>query len=192
MKKLLAFAFAAIAVQAQAATINWGLGADVYLMKAGEDYTTAQVAYESTLEVNSAAYLALVYIGQGEDSFDISDITEDSVVATSAYAIDTDNSSYCDWDPAVTTTQVAATKYADGASFAVVWYDGTKFDYVYSIDDGSAFNETTTIADMTRGSADVMPAATTQGYGGVVAVPEPATAALALLGLGMLLKRRKA
>ena len=195
MKKLLAFAaVVAIAVQAQAATISWGLGADVYLMKAGEDYTSAVLADDANApEVAAGSYLALVYLGQGVDSFNISDITADSVVDTSAYAIDTSMGGV-DYDPFVKDTIVAATKYADGASFGVVWFDGgsSKFDYIYSIDDGSAFNEGTTIADMTRGSANISPAESTQGWGGVIAVPEPATAALALLGLGMLLKRRKA
>ncbi len=196
MKKLLAFAaFVAMAVQAQAATISWGLGADVYLMKAGEDYTSAVLADDdSAPEVAAGSYLALVYLGQGVDSFNISDITADSVVDTAAYAIDTSMGGV-DYKPFQTDTDVNdTTKYADGASFGVVWFDGgsSKFDYIYSIDDGSAFNAGTTIADMTRGSATILPASETQGWGGVVAVPEPATAALALLGLGMLLKRRRA
>ena len=195
MKKLLAFAaVVAIAVQAQAATISWGLGADVYLMKAGEDYTSAVLADDANApEVAAGSYLALVYLGQGVDTFNISDITDASVVDTSAYAIDTSMGGV-DYDPFVKDTIVSATTYADGASFGVVWYDAgsSKFDYIYSIDDGSAFNEGTTIADMTRGSANISPAESTQGWGGVIAVPEPATAALALLGLGMLLKRRRA
>lgn len=191
MKKLILIALSAIAVQAQAATINWGLGADVYLMK-GSDFSTAKVAYESDLTVDSGAYLALVYVGSGVNTFDVGTINADSVVAQAAYAIDSDNASYCDWDPAAITTQVSASKYADGSSFAVVWFTGKAFDYVYSIDDGSAFNEATTIADMTRGSASIAPAETTTGWGGVISVPEPSTAALALAGLALLLKRRKA
>ena len=191
MKKVILIALSAIAVQAQAATINWGLGADVYLMK-GSDFSTAKVAYESDLTVDSSAYLALVYVGSGVSTFDIGSINADSVVAQAAYAIDTDNASYCDWDPALTKTNVSANDYADGSSFAVVWYTGKAFDYIYSIDDGSALNTATTVADMARGNASIEPAATTSGWGGVVSVPEPSTAMLALAGLALLIKRRRA
>lgn len=191
MKKVILIALSAIAVQAQAATINWGLGADVYLMK-GSDFSTAKVAYESDLKVDSSAYLALVYVGSGVSTFDIGSINADSVVAQASYAIDTDNATYCDWDPALTKTNVSATDYADGSSFAVVWYTGKSFDYIYSIDDGSALNQATTVADMARGNASIEPAATTSGWGGVVSVPEPSTAMLALAGLALLIKRRRA
>lgn len=192
MKTLTIIALTALAVQVNAATITWGLGADIYLMKAGEDFSTAKVAYESDLTVDSAAYLALVYVGSNVSTFDVASITSAAVVDSTPYDLDTDNASYADWNPASITTDVLASSYADGSSFAVVWFNGKSFDYVYSIDDGSEFNRATTIADMTRGSADIAPAATTSGYGGVIAVPEPSTAALALAGLALLLKRRKA
>lgn len=192
MKKLLFIALAALAAHAQAATINWGLGADVYLMKAGEDYTSAKIAYDAGLTVDSGAYLALVYVGSGVDTFNIADISDASVVAKASYAIDTDNSTYCDFDPYLTETNVSASDYADGSSFGVVWFTGSKFDYIYSIDDGSALTDTVTISDMARGNDTVAPAGNTRGWGGVIAVPEPSVALMGLLGLGMLLKRRKA
>ena len=203
MKKFMTLAaFAAVALSVQAATVHWGLGADVYLMGNG-DFGSAAVAYESTLTPVSGSYLALVYVGQNADTFNIADITQDSVVASADYALDTDGSSYADYDPFQVTTQVSATSYADGASFAVVWYDAGAgaFDYVYSVDDGSAFNSATTFADMTRGSDYVMPASDTNGYGGVLnvtssepppVIPEPSVALMGLLGLGMMLKRRRA
>ena len=200
MKKFLLLALAAMAVNAQAATIYWGLGADVYLMKAGEDYTSAVIAYDDNAPaVDSSAYLALVYLGQGVDTFEIDNITTDSIVVdktgaiqTMAYALDTDGATYADFDPPQRDINVLAADYADGASFGVVWYNGKSFDYIYSIDDGSALNTGVTISDMTRGSDYVMPASQTTGYGGVIAVPEPSTAMLALAGLALLLKRRKA
>lgn len=195
MKKFLLFAMAAIAVQSQAATIGWGLGADIYLIKGGQDYTTAQIAYDSTLTVDPSAYLALVYIGQNQDSFNIADITDASVVESAPYALDTDGSTYADYDPYSTYTNVGSPTFSDGASFAVVWFNGKNFDYVYSIDDGQALNSgdaVVTINDIVRGSGDIFPASTTAGYGAVIAVPEPSVALMGLLGIALLLKRRKA
>ena len=205
MKTLLAFAvFAAMAVSAQAATIYWGLGADVYLVKASStDYASdAVVPYaDGAPTVNASSYLALVYVGSEVSTFSIDNISESSVVidkngdrAVAPFALDTDNSTYADYDPYQITSILLADDYADKSSFSVVWFDADrgKFDYVYSIDDGSAINTATTISDMSRGSESINIAGDTNGYGGVLAVPEPATAALALLGLGMLLKRRRA
>ena len=188
-------AFAAVALSAQAATITWGLGADIYLLEAGKDFSTAKVAYETTLVPESGSYLALVYVGQNQDSFDIANITDASVVDSMAYGLDTDGASYADWDPFQKQAQVSASTYADGASFGVVWFDAgaSKFLYVQAIDDGSNLNQTVTFADMTRGSDFFMPASNTN-YGGVltVSVPEPGIACMALLGIGMMIKRRRA
>ena len=197
MKKFMTFAaFAAVALSAQAATIGWGVGADVYLMEAGKNYTSAVLANEATFAPANGSYLALVYVGQNQDSFDIADITQDSVVATAPYAIDTSMGGV-DYDPFEIYTDTTA--YSDNASFGVVWFDagaanGGAFTYLYSIDDGSAFNAATTIADMTRGSADITPAVETNGWGGIltVSVPEPGIACMALIGLGMMIKRRRA
>ena len=188
-------AFVAAVASAQAAAITWGLGADIYLLEEGKDFSTAKVAYETTLVPESGSYLALVYVGQNQDSFDIANITSASVVDTLAYGLDTDGSTYADWDPYQKTSTAPASTYADGASFGVVWFDAgsSQFRYIQAIDDGANLNQTVTFADMTRGSDSIMPASNTN-YGGVltVSVPEPGIACMALLGIGMMLKRRRA
>ena len=189
-------AFAAAALSAQAAAVNWGIGADVYLAKVGEGYESAVLASEASFAPADGSYLALVYVGQNQDSFVLANITAESVVATSPFALDPYDGG-CDWSPAEMTADVTDTAtYPDGASFAVVWFDKNTgaFDYIYSIDDGSALNSATTFSDMTRGNDYATPAATTTGFGGVlyVTVPEPGIAAMALIGLGMMIKRRRA
>ena len=191
MKKLLVFALTALAVQIQAATINWGFGGDIYLMKPG-DISSAKIAYDSDLSVDASAYLALVYVGQGKSLVDISAISSASVIETMKYKLDTDNATYAEWDPYVKATDVMASSYDDGASFAVVWYTGSKFDYIYDATTGAAINSATTVADMARGNVSITPAGETSSLAGAIAVPEPSTAALALAGLALLLKRRKA
>ena len=195
-------AFAAFAASVQAATITWGFGADVYLLKAGEDYTSAVLATDAGAPaVKDGSYLALVYVGQDVSTFDIADISDASIAsvtdagdaAKAPFKIDPTYSA--DFDPYQLASITVDGAYDSKASFAVVWFDAGrgKYDYIYSIDDGSAIKETLVMEDMSgRGSGGIMPAGNTTGYGGVLTVPEPSTALLGLLGLGMLLKRRRA
>ena len=197
MKKFMTIAaLAAFAAGAHAATITWGLGADVYLKEAGSSYNTAVLANDASApSVTAGSYLALVYVGQNVNSFSIDDISAASVVATAPYAIDTTYS--VDYDPYQTDT--ITTAYSDGAAFGIVWFDAGPnggFSLIQSIDDGSTFSTATVVSDMSaRGSATILPAADTNGWGGVLSVssvPEPATGALALAGVALLFKRRKA
>lgn len=191
MKKLLALCAVALMLNASAATINWGFGGDVYLMKNGDDYTSAVLAQNFTGTVPTSAYLALVYVGSNASTFDIASIDESSVVASTPYSI-SPGEGYCDFNPYSVKTTITAAKYSDGDSFAVVWFTGSKFDYIYDVADGTAFNQAETVSDIARGNITIDQAGTSSAYGGVVAVPEPSTAALALAGLALLLKRRKA
>lgn len=194
MKKFLLVALAATALQTQAATITWGLGGDVYLMKAGETYTSAVLANnENAPEVAAGSYLALVYVGQGVDSFDISEITDSSVVEAADFSYDDTYPPFVDYDPPMIDT--ITTSYSDGASFGIVWFNGSVFDYVYDVEDGAALNQTVTFNDMSdRGGGGIysMDFSQNGGTGGILAVPEPSVALMGLLGIGMLIKRRRA
>lgn len=213
MKKFMTIAaLAAFAVGAKAATIYWGLGADVYVVDpTSTDYASdAVVPYaDGAPSVASGSYLALVYLGQDVTSFDIKNITANSIVvdqngarAVAPYALDTDGATYADYDPYSVQSPLSANDYDNGSSFGVVWYNASlgAFDYVYSIDDGTALNTKDagailTISDMARGSGSITIAGDTTGYGGILTatpVPEPGIACMALLGLGMMLKRRRA
>ena len=84
-----------------------------------------------------------------------------------------------------------------GGNFGVAFFNGESYDYVYMTDGsglGAAMTGTVALADV---SATAFPVSHDFSNGGSVAVaaaavPEPGTAALALLGVGMLLKRRRA
>jgi len=200
MKKFMTLAaFAAFAVGTQAATISWGLGGDVYLVDSdsGDYLGDAVLASASGAPtVTDGSYLALVYVGQNKDSFSLGDIS--TVVDTASYGIEPYDGG-CDFDPYSTDTVVSAADYSSGASFGLVWFDAKRntFDFVYSGDNGSALTQTVTLSETSaQGQGDLFPLEQyTQSYSGILAVkqvPEPGIACMALLGIGMMLKRRKA
>ena len=184
-------AFAALVGSASAAAISWGFGGQVYI--ADGDTPVLSTSYTDDVDWK----LALVYVGQNADSFSIDKLTSDSVLDTMDYGIQATGKNAGKWNPATKTTSTTA--YEDGASFAIVLFNEGAFDYVYALTSGavgSAVTSATKVADMSdRGSATLYAVGGTGAANGVVkvsAVPEPGTAALALLGVGLLFKRRKA
>ena len=191
MKKFATLAvLAALVGSAHAAAITWGFGGTVYVAESMDKTAVKADAFTGTMPWS----LALVYVGQSADSFSTDDLTSSSVLDTMTYAVSTSSKSAGKWSPSTKT--FSTTDYADNASFAVVLYDATagSFDYVYTgtTTAGAAVTSTTTIADMSaRGSGSVFGAGSSTANG-VVVVPEPSVALMGLLGIGMLLKRRRA
>ncbi len=199
MKKFAILAvLAALATSAQAASVMWGFGGKVYLY----DGTSAILGTEDTAPaVDSGAYLALVYLGQNVESYTLSDLTKEGtsakVVDQMSYGITTTGKSSAigKWNPNTQTYNDA--NMASGASFTVLFYNGSAFDYVYALsgsDKGAAVDSnilTVSGSDMAVADGTIYGtgSATTAG---VAAVPEPSVALMGLLGIGMLLKRRHA
>lgn len=205
MKKLaLIAALAALATSSHAASIAWGFGGKVYLNK-GSDTVLSTDASAPTVAAGS--YLALVYLGQNVTSYDLSTLTSDiadttkaaKVVDTLNYAVVTTgkNSAKGYWSPNTSTYDDLS--MASGASFTVLFYNAEKsaFDYVYAYSGGakgSAYDSnilTVTSSDMAIADGTIY-ATANSANAGVVAVPEPSVALMGLLGIGMLLKRRRA
>ena len=198
MKKFATLAvLAALATSAQAASIMWGFGGKVYLNKGD---TTVLATDASAPAVANGSYLALVYLGQNVTSYALSDITTANVKDSIDYGIVTTGKSSAigKWSPNTSTYDDAS--MVSGASFTVLFYNAatSAFDYVYAYSSGKgdAYDSnilTISNDDMARASGAIYATSTTSAtVNGVVAVPEPSTAMLALAGLALLIKRRRA
>ena len=203
MKKLLAFAaVAAFASSASAASLSWGPGTGaLFVFKPGD--TTASMAgdfVDNGGTIPDGAKFVLVYLGQNT-SLDVSTVTDSMVKDEIAFAYSVDSYG----DSTSTTgnknfTVLESDGYSAGDSFAVAWFDGSTYKNIYDIksyDTGEVGDPLSPVVTIDNGFA-----ANTR-YSGVatshsadisyaVAVPEPATAALALVGLALLIKRRRA
>ena len=181
-------AFAALVGSASAAAITWGFGGQVNISENGAA-PVLSTSYSGDVDWQ----LALVYVGQNKSTFDIADLTADNVLDTMDYGVfpTTNTKNANKWNP--TTKKTTTTAYEDGASFAVLLYNAGTFDYVFNTS-GSEFKLVTTVSDMSaRGSASMLATGAASVAGVVkVSVPEPGIACMALLGIGMMIKRRRA
>ena len=200
MKKYIALAaFAATIGSASAASLSWGWGSgSLFVAKDGE---TAGVAAASFAGDTSNVSLVLVYLGSSS-SFTAADVTNDKVVDSIAYGYSGDDEESF-WEPRSKTFTVdAAGGYSAGDYFGVAVKVGDTFKLAMDISDwdsgtlGDAIAPVAQVSSLAANAPVTQLAATASSFttdgAAAVVVPEPGTAALALLGIGMLIRRRRA
>ncbi len=201
MKKL-AFAIAAVfAVGAvHSATLQWGLAEDSLLyvddsgaLKMATDYTGDTAGWE----------YRLIYLGANDTLSINNGRVNGTAVDSFAYGVYDDNGdAYADpYTQQFSTTGTAtdldgnAVTIVAGGNFGIAFFDGTAYDYVYTTDGstrGSAVTSTTSLGNLGATANPVFWDSTAGSNIAVVAVPEPGIACMALLGIGMMIKRRRA
>ena len=197
MKKLLAMALAAFAVTTQAASFNWGTGS----VKASFDGTAF-----TTSDYTVTAYL--VYLSDGDTSkmFTV-DYTAPGAIntvdgnATATPTVTGGNANkgkvkgvFEDALVANGNTVGMYFKYTD--SSGVSWFNFSSDTYTVSglTTGGEVLADATYAFDFSKKTEITSPSQSVSAGGGwySIQVPEPSTAALALAGLALLIRRRKA
>ena len=201
MRKFMTMAaLAALAASASAATLTWGYG-NGYLYLADEGASSAVQARDYTGTVSGDAAFVLVYLGSSS-TMDISKITAADVVDTIAYGTSFDgDDNYA--DPGEKAYTPNETGY-----YGIAFFNGDAYTPLYAVtdyDSGTIGAALTPVVQVTDVSATAFPVKLYGSSGapmdaydinmaGVYAksVPEPGIACMALLGIGMMIKRRRA
>ena len=202
MKKLsILAALATMALTAQAASLTWGYGGGyLYVSKPGDAKAVQANDYEDAIPDNAA--FVLVYLGTAS-TLDVGSITDADVVDSIAYNFVFDgDDSYA--KPASKGFNVSETAYNKDDYFGIAFYTGTGYSAIYAVTDYDAgtigdalapvikIDNLDATADFSLYASDGGPKDSYGYHMAGVSVPEPSVALMGLLGLGMLLKRRKA
>lgn len=200
MKKTLLTLAAILTVgSVQAAAVQWGVNMDS-LLYVTEDGTTVSSPKTYSGDTSQWKY-CLVYLG-ASSTWDISAASDSTVVDSFGFSIYEDGGNlYPDTYTSKFVTTGAATALdgtqlaiSAGDYFGIAFYNGKSYTNVYSVENGALGDPLTATAKLSSISATANTVQYQIGGAGIAvsAVPEPSTAALALAGLALLLKRRKA
>ncbi len=214
MKKIITFAaVAAFTMMASATSLKWGYGS-AYLYVSEDGVTGVQGG-----TIPSGAQVCLIYLGS-ETTYDIANVTDAMVIDSYAAEAEFDGTDYymAGGTQTYQVTEGKTVEAKDGTSitmgsndnFGIVFYDGTSYSCIYDVVDydtgklGAELKQVANIGAITPTapmvSLDGTAGATQDDWEIPMAavkvsstpIPEPATAALALLGLGMMFRRRRA
>ena len=190
MKRILTLIAVAVSMTSSAASFSWGSG------------TTAIAFDGTTLAGNATAYL--VYLGTSTDTTKLFTLTATEIVGASSADSGLTSTSKRTAGRVVETYQDTTGQIANGATYGayIVYNDGKKnwFNFsstVYTVaglEDDTSSLATANFEFNLGTKTEINPSSSSPSAGGgwYAAVPEPSTAMLALAGLALLIKRRRA
>lgn len=193
----------ALASSSKAASLEWGFTMDSMLY-VSEDGASATLA--NSYEGDTTGWkFCLVYLGTSS-TLDVGNVTDAVVVDSFGYGVyDDGDAAYP--DPYVQTFATTGSATAlDGSTvtitagdyFGVVFYNGSEYSNIFSVSGdsvGEAFTETSALPSLGATANTVyhyVGNGANIAVSAVSAVPEPSVALMGLLGIGMLIKRRRA
>lgn len=187
MKNTLIALFASLAAYTQASTINWGADSAVYF---------------GTEKVKGGVTAYLVNLGSSDswDAIDIAAINDDYEAVVDVKTSAATTSKVVGKTVVTPGEVVGGSTLVDGSTyFGQILFYKSGDETFYNVGPSYLFDTTTTNPDIYDGTLETFNWRTTtvgsnsdKAAQGWTAVPEPSTAALALAGLALLLKRRRA
>ncbi len=206
MKKWLICAIATFAVASQAASFNWGTG-------------TVKVAFDGSTILDGTATGYLVFLGTSSDVSKLYTVTyapPPGTITGATKAAGNSEKASTSTGLANAKGRITATGYGGGTSdlelsggmkfgmYITYKSEGTQWfnfsDTVYTVDSAIDTDPSASLSDATFSfdfgtKTQITSSSQTPSAGGgwySISVPEPSTAMLALAGLALLIKRRKA
>ena len=199
MKKVAILAILGIAVSAHATAIKWSVGSFLYGVNDGtatQAYTVDD-GFADDWKAGSPSFV-LVYLGVNKAATTADKVTTDMIVQNVAASSVINQSTSTSKAGKANVAQTYSASDVVGATYQVFFSYDVKLKDIYT-DSGMttvAKNVVTISQDQTTEAFSAAPsplyAAGGSGTSSYVAVPEPAVALLGLLGIGMLIKRRRA
>ena len=180
MKKIISAMALVAAVAASGASIQWNLS----LGRSG------LIADSTGAALNGNLYLVLT-----SSAGDLASAAESDTFAATLDSVALDSMTLSGGKNTATKTTTSPRLVVDqNYSFSLVVYDAANSQYYLSSALGeTAYDETAAVVTPTKVTFTATMVGSTSGKTWAsTSVPEPATAALALLGLGLMIKRRKA
>lgn len=184
----------------QAATLQWGFSEDSLLYV--DDNGTLKMATDYTGDTTGWEY-RLIYLGANNTLSINNGQVNGSAVDSFVYGVyDDGGDAYAEpYTQGFSTTGSATDLNGNdvtivaGGHFGIAFFNGTDYDYVYTTDGSSKETALTETGSLESLGATANIVYYTLGDGSniaVSAVPEPGIACMALLGIGMMIKRRRA
>ena len=169
---------ALVAVSASAASIDW-------------KFSGLTTAAKRIVDSTGANYNGNIYLILSENVSSLTSTTDQASFETALNSITLGTTAVADGKAsnATATSDMLANTSTD-YTFSVVVYDGTGY-YVSAAKTEKAYTDPTAPTSITFGYNDIGKTYQTNSGKGYTAVPEPASAMLALAGVAMLIRRRK-